>query len=403
MASLFRLLITLTLAAVVAGVSPICHQSRAPGAPYISSFITDTLHQLIATPKNGICSGSFPLLPNGSKSLSIRRSNGSLVLEATRHSQSVILGKDCIPTFSSIVDSCIGMSLFWGGNVTVNGVDYSVVNTAFPKNWVPKQPSPAAAPPKKQLSSHNPAPSHPKATPPPRKVIPGSKASSSKAPAVAKSPGVSSKAVATTGSAAYKTLTLSGVTGKSGSFSQTKTTDKAGFVTTLPIWFGAGGAALVLLSVAGLAKGEPAPPPPAGLPPIHIGPDGQASLDNPPNEPSPTHNSQHHSPTLLSSSARSSSSSDRRSISSSRVSSSSRSSSSSSSASPSASSAWYMILPKEPLHDNSPFTQELKAKFDTALRVVTNHDLGGLFWQAPLTLAEASAYRLDARVRDRRS
>lgn len=85
---------------------------------------------------------------------------------------------------------------------------------------------------------------------------------------------------ATTGPPVFRTQTLSGVTGAPGSFSQTKTTDSHGHPTILPLWFGPLGAAIVVAPVAaGVIPGIIPPPP--GLPPLEIGPDGKASSAKP--------------------------------------------------------------------------------------------------------------------------
>ena len=76
-------------------------------------------------------------------------------------------------------------------------------------------------------------------------------------------------------SAVYATYTLSGVTGASGSYSQLTTTGPTGQSTILPVWFGAGGIALVVVLIAGVAGPHP-PPPPPGYEPLGINSDGDA-------------------------------------------------------------------------------------------------------------------------------
>ena len=84
----------------------------------------------------------------------------------------------------------------------------------------------------------------------------------------------------TDASAMYDTRTLSGVSGASGSYSQISTVNKDGLATILPVWFGTGGVAIIIVLVAGVAGSHP-PPPPPGFPPLEIDAHGKAEPVNP--------------------------------------------------------------------------------------------------------------------------
>lgn len=381
-------------------------QQRAFGAPYTSATITDTLLQDI-TSKTGICYGGFSTLHNGAKQKVTRRSNGSLVLQATRHAQNVKLGEACIQALSAIVNSCIGESIYWGGNFTTNNVEYAVYNEAFPKNWVPASASssavskpvhkatspkiPVAATPAASKPLYKAASSRKPVTATPAASRPGHKATPPKKPVNPTSvhPSPTKKPAVASAVAKYKTAILSGVTGVPGSFSQTTTTGQDGLATVLPIWFGAAGIAAgvgILLTplVAGVVG---VPPPPPGLPPVEIGPDGRASPSPHNQDPTPTYQSSHahnHPTSSLST------------VSSRSVPSSKSSSTTSASASPSASASTsvYMISPKDPHSPaNDAFTTELRRVFGSRLVIVENIISGLILWAAPLTESQAAQYR----------
>ncbi|KAI9750268.1 MAG: hypothetical protein M4579_006532 [Chaenotheca gracillima] len=325
------------------------NQTRAGGAPYISTVITDALLKDI-TSKTGICYGGFSKLPNGHKAKSTRRSDGSLVMKATRHAEKVVLGKNCVDSLSLIVNTCIGGGISWGGNVTFDSVSYTIFNDAYPKNWIPKDqrtPSPSKRPTSivKGPTAPLKGPTTPVKKPPP-----------------------------TTSPAKWKTSTLAGVTGPPGSVSQTKTTDKNGLATVLPIWFLAGGAAVLVVPAIGVALG--APPPPPGLPVVNIGPDGLATAESDHQDHSPTHRSMHSSSHSASRTP------------------SSGSSSTSSSASSTASSVPYMVIPKDPHDDaqNNAITSLLRHAFGSTLMIVQNPETGLVLWTAPMTQYQAVEY-----------
>ncbi|KAI9752350.1 MAG: hypothetical protein M4579_005658 [Chaenotheca gracillima] len=380
MVSFWQVVSALAITATVVQAVPTCltTQERAPGAPYISSVITDSLDGMLSNTKGAICYGGFPTLPNGSKNKKVRRSNGSLVLQATRHVSKPHLGQECVAAFKSIISTCIGQALYWGGNVTVNGIEYTVFNEAYPKNWVP---------PSSRVSTPVSKPTKPAKVPPKAPVVPSKKTTSS--PTTSRNSSHVTKSPLATSPAPFKTSTLYGVTGKPGSFSQTTTTDKNGLATVLPIWFGGAGVALLVVP-AGAALGAH-PPPPPGLPPVHIGPDGHASAGPDADDSHPTHHAssphsdQHASATSHASSSRASSSSSR--------------SSSSSSATPTATGTSHIILPKDAhASANDALTTELKSKFGSLLLTVSNSENGVLMWSAPLTEDQVNQYTKNAAV-----
>ncbi|KAI9753406.1 MAG: hypothetical protein M4579_005178 [Chaenotheca gracillima] len=350
-------------------------QHRGDEAPDANVTITDALLPLVSSPSNGICYAGFPVLPNGSRSKSVRRSNGVLVLEATQHAQGASLGKGCVAAFESLIHVCIGHAPYWGGNATVDGIDIAIYNEAFPKPWTPAS---GAAPP---LSPHAPA-TH----------VGGASKPTTKPPG-----GHVSKPVAPTTSPAFRTRTLAGVTGPPKSFSQTKTTNSNGVATILPVWFDAAGAAIILTPlIAGFAL---VPPPPPGLPAVVIGPDGVASADSPGDDHhqqqqtghSEPRNS-HHSPATTSRHSTRPTPSTRPS-SSSRSTSSSRTSSGASSASPAATKLPYIITPREPHNSaNDGVTTQLRALYGSELLVVSNPYSGLVFWAAAMTPPQVARF-----------
>lgn len=421
-------ILVITATVVYADTTCLVQQPRSHPAPYLSSTIVDALNGAASNQKHGICS-DFPVLPNGSKSKTIQRSNGSLILKATRHAENVTLGEECVRAFESIIHTCIGQGIYWGGNLTAKNIDYAIYNEAFPKNWVPNQ---SASPSKANLihpaatkkTSHKVVPSAKSKVVPSgkSKVVPSGKPKvvPSDKPKVVPSvtpkvvPSVTPKVVpsvkpklvtpvpvsphvrpvGTAGSALFSTHTLSGVTGVPGSFSQTKTTDSNGLATILPIWFGVAGAGIILTPLIGGVGGVP--PPPLGLPAVDIGPDGIASANSRPQDQTPTESppSNHHS---ISTTAHSSSS-----VSSSRSGASSRISSSTSSAAPKASVWPYVISPKNP-HDaaNNALTSELQRTFGTDVLVVSNRVSGVLMWSVLMTESQSNTYRNNAVVCER--
>lgn len=133
------ILSSLAITAVVSQSDPTCPetQQRAKGAPP-SSTISQALQQVLSTPKNGPCSGVFPTLPNGSKSHRAHRSTGSLVLEVIKDDATAQIGhQSCVDAFTSIIHKCVEGGTYWGGNLTVNNVQYAIYNKASPENWTP--------------------------------------------------------------------------------------------------------------------------------------------------------------------------------------------------------------------------------------------------------------------------
>lgn len=184
----------------------------------------------------------------------------------------------------------------------------------------------------------------------------------------------------------YKTLTLSGVTGVPGSFSQTKTTDLSGSPTISPLWFDALGSALIVIPLVAGVSGVVPPPP--GYVPLQIGPDGQASIEMASVEPQ----SPHHTPTPTTRTSESSVS--RRS--------SSRSSLTSSSSSATAShvSLW-LIFPRDGLAEATrTLDSDLSNNFGANVYTSQNALTGVVFWRVPLTLAQQNHYRQNAAVGD---
>ncbi|KAI9756789.1 MAG: hypothetical protein M4579_003706 [Chaenotheca gracillima] len=394
MSHLVRLVSALLVAAAVAQPGPSCSvdQVRAQGAPYMSDDIAAALLATVATPKNGLCSGSWPQLNDGSRSNSIRRSNGSLILHATRHDKQQHRGQECIDAFSSIIHVCIGQALYWGGNLTANKVDYAVYNDAYPKNWVPDVPSPPHASKSKpgripNVTRHSTPPK-----PKPTKGRPVPTVHSTHRGRVSTNSSHPVKAPSTATHASFKTQTLKGVTGKPGSYSQTSTTDSGGHSTVLPIWFGAAGVGVVVVPVGVVAAGV-VPPPPPGLPPVHIGPDGDALPDATPDD-APDDSHDDHTPTHGPSHTPSASHSSPASRSSTRA-----SSSSSSSAASTASAAPYIIRPKDGLAAaNDALTADLKRALGSELVIVSNAVNGVLLWSAPLTPSQVTHYKAQPQV-----
>lgn len=145
-------------------LAPVCStQRRASNAPYQVGLISETLNTLFSRSKKGsICAGAFPSLPNGTAGHTIRRSNGSLVLDATRHAQLASLGQECVDAFDAIIYSCIEQIAYWGGSITIGNVDYTISNDAYPKNWIPESSPPPPAPKQPAPKKPAPVPSSPK-------------------------------------------------------------------------------------------------------------------------------------------------------------------------------------------------------------------------------------------------
>ncbi|KAI9748645.1 MAG: hypothetical protein M4579_007159 [Chaenotheca gracillima] len=391
-------------------------QPRAQDAP-ASNSISEALHKVLATHKNGLCSGAFPTLPNGSKGNKMRRSAGGLVMEVVRDSKTVKIDHSCADAFNRIISDCIRHGNFWGGNASSTGVHYAIYNEDYPKNWRPDQSSasqPAGLHPhSKPKPKPKPTPSS-SPTPPARVFKPDPKPalehsgifhSSPKVPIVtphATKPTRPSGPITTPAVGPppkqYKTVTLKDVTGKPNSFSQTKTTDSSGHATILPIWFDAVGAAIIVTGVLGAIPlaALPPPPPPAGFPQLRIGSDGRATLSRGPHQndnPTPDH-PQQHSPSSPSPSPPPSSSA--------RLSPSTSTSSSQSSSSkaPSGPTKLSMIIPKNGMSSlNLAFTAELTQAFGHQLTITENEYVGVMFWAVPLTALERRHYASNDVVR----
>lgn len=385
---------------VQAETTCLLQQPRARGASYQSSTITYALLEVVST-SQGICSRGFPPLPDGSKGSVTRRSNGSLVLVATRHNNTVHLGAACVKAFSSIIHTCIGQALYWGGNSTADEVDYAIFNEEYPKNWIP-EPSPE--PPRRSSSSKlntqkpKPLPSSewsinsPKSLhTPTRDVLPSDPFKRTNV----RTQGSSAhtiKPASTTSSASFRTQILAGVTGVPGSFSQTKTTGSNGLATNLPVWFGAGGVAILVAPlIAGVGL---VPPPPVGLPPVEIGPDGVASRVSQPQDHTPTHSpsTQNNRPSPSPTSHTSSSSSGA----------SSRKSTTASTATltVTAGLSSYIITPKD-VHDSaatSALNAALQETFGPQLVFINDIDIGVVFWGAAMTQSQINYYKAHSEV-----
>lgn len=391
-------LLTINAIQVQGKLSPIClHDQPRPRNAAPGNIISHALNKVLSTPKNGPCSGKFPTLPNGSVGNRAQRSNGSLVLEVKRDNSSVRIDSSCVKAFSAIIQVCVISGPYWGGNISINGVEYAIYNKAYPKNWIPTLPGVSQADGLRKETGavsavHRPSRSLPHVSHGPlSKSAPSGKlvhnygsasvhlprpASSSVHHPLPTNATPKSKLVGTAGSKSklFKTQTLSGVTGAPGSFSQTKTTDKSGHSTILPIWFSPLGAAILVAPVVPFVPGII--PAPLGYPELSIGPDGQASGSQ----------SHSHAPTP-------SPASDHSLISSSPTLSSSPSRSSSLRPTSSASAVEYMIFPNDGENpDNSNFTSELEAVFGSSLHTSQNHLIGVVFWSAPLTDAQRLKY-----------
>ena len=236
---------------------------------------------------------------------------------------------------------------------------------------------------------------------------------------------VTTKPPSQTQSNSFETLTISGVSGKPGGFSQTSTTDLNGLATILPVWFGANGAAVIVVLTAGSLRNTP-PPPPPGFPPLEIGPDGEASPEDPtedpksedpddPEDPKDPEDGGHHStahdmpgnvqttskglplpkmtsylqvlsaslPILLqSSSGPTQVSSSRAALTSSAVALNNS-----------------MIFPKNREDgSNAALTSDLQTLFGDRLYIAQNPFTGLVYWSAPLTAGQIAKYQSDPRV-----
>ncbi|KAI9755530.1 MAG: kinesin motor protein cin8 [Chaenotheca gracillima] len=393
MVYLVQLVAALAATATLVQAGPTCleTQPRTSREHHNGQVLAHVLRDLMAVSKHGLCYGGF-----SGAGMTTRRSNGSLVVQATRHSKNAHLGPACSDALSSIINSCVSHSNYYGGNITAGQINYAIYNEDYPAPWTPKPlaPSPprvVPGKPKVSPSTPLPTPVQPPAKtplrskapiPPPANPLPPKPS----VPKPAHGP-IPSKSVISAHPNDFRTTTLTGVTGSPKSFSQTTTTDVNGHKTVLPVWFGVAGAAVVVIPIAGVAGAAAAalidsvPPPPPGLPAVEIGPDGQASpRASPEDHSTPTH-------TLLSSHSPS------------RRPSSTRPSSASSSASPTASRVAFVITPKEShAQANGAVTNELNDLLAADVEVVNNPSLGLLFWAAALTQAEATHFRANPAV-----
>ncbi|KAI9756054.1 MAG: deoxyhypusine hydroxylase [Chaenotheca gracillima] len=400
MSNLVWLAGVLALTATVAQADPTClvQQPRARSISYTGKTIAGALLEAVTTAKNGLCSGSWPILPNGDRSSAIRRSNGNLVLHATRHDQRDHRGQECVDAFSSIINTCVSQGTYWGGNLTANNVDYAVYNDAYPKSWGPKKA------PSSHVSSSQRAKPNPKST---RASIPASPKLKPKSthpagisssvptlnrPTLSKSkiparPSPPIRPAGSTAPASFRTTTLLGVTGAPSAYSQITTTNDRGDPTVLPVWFDAAGLGVLVVPLAAAAVAA-VPPPPVGLPPVNIGPDGQASPDASPND---------HASTPAPSAAHSVSRSTSMSQSLTPVS--SAASSTTSSAIPTQSASRYMIRPKDGhAATNDAVTTHLTETFGRNFLTISDPMNGVVAWAAQLTPRQFSHYKAYSQV-----
>ncbi|KAI9758661.1 MAG: hypothetical protein M4579_002909 [Chaenotheca gracillima] len=320
MGYLSKLVCALAVSFVGVHAAPSCllRQHRAANVPYSPRTIVNSLNAVVSTPRNGICSGSWPTLSNGRHGDTNRRSAGSLVLSMTRHDDEAHSGAECANALSAIINTCIGDEDYWGGNITADGVEYSIYNEDFPKNWTPE-------------------------------------------PSLHKS--TSSHSTISTTVAAYKTRTLTDVTGVPSSFSQTKTTDSHGHATVLPVWFNTAGDAIILTPIGSAAE-QCNIPPPKGLPSVHIGTNGRASKDSPSYKPTPCSRQS----TAIAHTTTTSTSE--------------------------AATAVQLIAPKDrKAQANDALTADLQDNFGDKLIVVAAEQLGVLYWAVPLDSDQVDRYK----------
>lgn len=371
--------LAVAVTAVNAELFCLTNQQRALGAPYISSLIGDTLLEMASISQQSLCYAGFPRLHNETYAMSSQRSNGSLVLKATRHNDHGSLGEACVEAFSSIISTCITESIYWGGNITAQDVDYVIYNDAYPSNWIPQSLTAALT---------NIAPAEPKITSPSgakrlsHEVLPStglkgtaslsseiSKPSSEKRPAHDGRASTNLKSFAssiiahaikpaqTTRSAMLRSNELSGITSVSQSSSVTSAADGSSHPAIVPV-----GAA-----VAGLA-------PAVGLPPVAIGHHGKALSGSPRQSVRSSHET--HQSTSLKASKTSSSHS-----------------LTSSSRAPTGSASLYVISPKDPHNKaNSAFTTELRLALGSDLLVIENKESGLLLWSVLLKPSQVAMY-----------
>lgn len=366
---MFRVCLTLITVARGAAVCLLA-QPRPHNAPS-NLTISQALHRTLATRPHSICSGEFPALPNGSAGNVARRFTGSLVLEITRDSATVQTNHTCVDAFNEIIHRCIRRGIYWGGTVISDGANHTIYNSKYPANWTP---SPSDRKPSRISQSPN---GH-------RPLIPTHDtvrnnhiiATQQLTRSARKSQHTKASSVKITALEKWTTQTLSKVTGSPNSYSQTNTTDVYGHKTALPVWFGPLGVGILVAPVAALVPGVVVPPPP-GFPPLHIGPDGQASITDQPQRQT----SDHRRSTRTISSPLSST-----------VASTSSHVSPTGSAT-SAGSSLQMIIPKDrQAQANNALTSELKRIFGTNMRTVETISSGLLFWEAYLSPEQATQY-----------
>lgn len=419
--ALCELLWVLLIAATATHATTTClqQQPRLQSSPS-NATISEALLGLISHPTHGICSDVFVVLPNGSQSNSAHRSNGSLVLRVTRPNETIKLGDHCVEAFTSIIHQCIGEGRYWGGNATVVGVKYAIYNDAYPKDWVPGitavisganpsivKPVPTRPSIVEHVSSSLPKPKIPFSGKSPlidtvnpwwvrltESVHLHPSQSSKHSPPTPTHVPAAMSPIPITHPAVYTTKTLASVTGPPGSYSQTKTTDRNGHSTILPLWFDAAGAAILVAPLVAVAGAIPIPPPP-GFPPLIIGSNGAASPAPAPAEPQPqrpnlTPTPSHPHPTSTPSP---------NSMSTRRSRSLRSRSSQTSSAVPSVQPKMYLIYPKDGLNAGVVhFTSELKYTFGQELFTSFNRMSGVVYWSAPMTPEQVRTFAADPMV-----
>lgn len=379
--------LTIVIASAHGESSCLLAQPRPQNAP-LKDTISQALREVLATPRHGPCSDDFPTLPNGSIGNRKRRSTGSLVLEVERQNTSASISHGCIDAFNEIINKCVLGDNFWGGNIILNGINYTIYNEAYPKNWV-KSVTSSFRPQRtisdnrwlhisSSLTAHS-SFTHSRATDHalPQSRIHSVRQSQIKAPKPPHPSRSTSKidslrllsAPSVTGTPVQSIPTTinskglrSGVNGSASLSSQTHSTDSSG--KTIPV-------VPLVAGAAGLL-------PPVPAPPLGIGPDGIRN-------PSPSQ----HSLSQSSGSA----SAERRQSSSLSISSSRTMHASSSSPTASASSVKCMIFPKNgKASGNDAFASELEKAFGASLLPHENKDTGILFWSAYMTEEQRSNY-----------
>ncbi|RNJ52516.1 hypothetical protein D7B24_003364 [Verticillium nonalfalfae] len=180
-----------------------------------------------------ICAGNWRL--NDEEKLTISYNHWSIIYTVKRDDNTKPM-RHCMDAFHNIIDQCVSNGNYWGGSWSYEGETYSISNRVSPENGL--------------------APSDE-----------GGPAVESGPITAAPEPSASATAFATT------TATIEGLT------THSETTTTAGdHATVLPIWFVAAGVGIILIPGPGVLPGVLVPPPP-GLPPLTIGPDGKAHID----------------------------------------------------------------------------------------------------------------------------